>query len=80
MDELEVANLWANNYGDGCVSKSYFIYGILGPKHFHYGDSRGVLEELKNKGYIEEYTEHKDEREHTCLKIKKNFDKTENNE
>lgn len=80
MDELEVANLWANNYGDGYVSKSYFIYGILGPKHFHYGDSRGVLEELKNKGYIEEYTEHKDERELTCLKIKKNFDKTENNE
>lgn len=75
MDELEVANLWANNYGDGYVSKTYFIYGILGPKHFHYGDSKAVLEELKEKGYIEEYTEHKDERELTCLKIKKDLDK-----
>ena len=60
---------------DGYVSKTYFIYGILGPKHFHYGDSKAVLEELKEKGYIEEYTEHKDERELTCLKIKKDLDK-----
>ena len=77
MDELEVASLWANNYGDGYVSKTYFIYGILGPKHFHYGDSKRILEELKNKGYIEEYTEHKDDRELLCLKIIKSLEKTE---
>lgn len=74
MDELEVANLWANNYGDGYVSKTYFIYGILGPKHFHYGDSKVVLENLKQKGLIEEYTEHKDDRTLICLRIKKNPD------
>ena len=74
MDELEVATLWAKNYGDGYVSKIYFIYGILGPKHFHYGDSKAVLESLKQKGRIEEYTEHKDDRTLTCLRIKKNPD------
>ena len=69
MNELEVATLWANNYGDGYVSKLYFIYGILGPKHFCYEDSKAILERLKTNGLVEEYTEKKDERHVTCLKI-----------
>lgn len=69
IDELKTAQSWANEYGDKYVSKQYFIYKILGHKHFNYNTSLEVLAQLVTNGIVTEYTENRDGNEFTCIKL-----------
>lgn len=68
LQELEIAELWAKNYGDGYVSQDHFIYSILGHKRFDYRSSFLVLNMLlQDKLVIVEEEQH-DGRAIKCLK------------
>ncbi len=68
LQELETAELWASSYGDGYVSKDYFVFNILGHKRFHYHTSIEVLDDLVDEGVIAIVDEERDGRNIKCLK------------
>lgn len=69
IDELRTAQSWAEKYGDKYVSKQYFIYKILGRKRFDYQESLNVLAKLLQDKRVEEYTEHRDSNDFSCIRI-----------
>ena len=69
MTELYKCNDWANSYGAGYVSRSYFIFDILGQKHYEFTSCLEVLDELQAENKVKVVTENHDGRDFDCLQI-----------
>ena len=69
MTELHKCNDWANSYGAGYVSRSYFIFDILGQKHYEFTSCLEVLDELQAENKVKVVTENHDGRDFECLQI-----------
>lgn len=69
MTELYKCNDWANSYGAGYVSRSYFIFDILGQKHYDFTSCIEVLDELVAENTVNIVKEEHDGHLMECIEI-----------
>ena len=55
LDELKKYSLWAENFGEKYVSKSYFIHVVLGHQQYRFSKSFDMLYKLCDEGKVEIY-------------------------
>ena len=67
MQELEAAEIWAKDFGDGCVRQDFFIFTVLGHKNFKYSTSRKMLDKLKNEGLIRVVEKEEENKRFRCI-------------
>ena len=67
MQELEAAEIWAKDFGDGCLRQDFFIFTVLGHKNFKYSSSRKMLDKLKNEGLIRVVEKEEEDKKYKCL-------------
>lgn len=71
LQELETAEMWAESYGDGYVGKDFFIYNILGHKHFQFNISLTLLTRLVEEGKVVEHDVEREGKTIKSLKVKR---------
>lgn len=67
LQELDAAESWAKDFGDGCVRQDFFIFTVLGHKNFKYRTSRKMLDRLKNEGQIRVVEKEEGDKKYKCL-------------
>lgn len=60
LEELKKYSMWAENFGENYVSKSYFIYVVLGHQQYRYSTSIDMLNKLCEENKIKVYNKEKD--------------------
>lgn len=69
MAELTICDDWAKSYGAGYISKSYFIFDILGQKKYDFTSCLDALDELVKDKKIKVITERHDDHEMECIEL-----------
>lgn len=67
LQELDAAESWAKDFGDGCVRQDFFIFTVLGHKNFKYSSTRKMLDRLKTEGQIRVVEKEEGDKKYKCL-------------